>query len=77
MQPMQKNENDEEIVGVSDLDRWPIGLAAVRFLAVVGAAESTQSLEEVVLARRVMAAGQVEERPVGKATIVRIYGCPP
>jgi hypothetical protein len=57
MQPMQKNEDDEEIVGVSDLDRWPIGLAAVRFLAVVGAAESTHSLEEVCCLNRALKCG--------------------
>ncbi|OQE63141.1 hypothetical protein PENNAL_c0250G12113 [Penicillium nalgiovense] len=44
MRLMQKNGKDQGIVGVNDLERWPIDSAAVEFLSATETAESIRSL---------------------------------
>ncbi|OQE44082.1 hypothetical protein PENNAL_c0665G09717, partial [Penicillium nalgiovense] len=41
---MQKYDKDQGVVGVNDLERWPIDSAAVGFLSATETAESIKSL---------------------------------
>jgi hypothetical protein len=47
MRLMQKNGKDQGVVGVNDLERWPIDSAAVEFLTATETAESIKSLRNV------------------------------
>ncbi|KAJ5037859.1 hypothetical protein NUH16_011465 [Penicillium rubens] len=44
MRLMQKNGKDQGLVGVNDLERWPIDSAAVEILSATETAESIRSL---------------------------------
>jgi hypothetical protein len=44
---MQKCDKEASIIGVEDLERWPIESAAVGFLSVSGTAASLETLKEV------------------------------
>ncbi|KAJ6163795.1 hypothetical protein N7497_003774 [Penicillium chrysogenum] len=44
MRLMQKYDKDQGVVGVNDLERWPIDSAAVGFLSATETAESIKSL---------------------------------
>ncbi|OQD76765.1 hypothetical protein PENANT_c119G02384 [Penicillium antarcticum] len=46
MRLMQKYDKDEGVVGVTDLERWPIGSAAVDFLSATETAGSIDSLKK-------------------------------
>ena len=47
MQLMQKCDKAASIIGVEDLERWPIESAAVGFLSVSGTAASLETLKKV------------------------------
>lgn len=47
MELMQKYIKDNEMVGVDDLDRWPVDSAAFGFLSAISAATSIEALKEV------------------------------
>lgn len=47
MRLMQKNGKDQGVVGVNDLERWPIDSAAVEFLSATETAESIRLLRNV------------------------------
>ena len=47
MRLMQKNGKDQGLVGVNDLERWPIDSAAVEILSATETAESIRSLRNV------------------------------
>ena len=53
MRLIQKYDKDEGVVGVNDLERWPIGSAAVDFLSATEAAGSISSLRNVSFANNV------------------------
>jgi hypothetical protein len=44
---MQKYDKDQGVVGVNDLERWPIDSAAVGFLSATETAGSIKSLRDV------------------------------
>jgi hypothetical protein len=46
MRLMQKNGKNQGVVGVNDLERWPIDSAAVEFLSATETAESIESLDK-------------------------------
>ncbi|KAJ6105330.1 hypothetical protein N7523_010140 [Penicillium sp. IBT 18751x] len=74
MQLMQKCDKEASIIGVEDLERWPIESAAVGFLSVSGTAASLETLKKesliasrhrpardlVVLARVALLSTQIE-----------------
>ncbi|CAP99899.1 Pc22g26110 [Penicillium rubens Wisconsin 54-1255] len=47
MRLMQKNGKNQGVVGVNDLERWPIDSAAVEFLSATETAESIESLDKL------------------------------
>jgi hypothetical protein len=47
MRLMQKYDKDQGVVGVNDLERWPIDSAAVGFLSATETAGSIKSLRDV------------------------------
>jgi hypothetical protein len=47
MQLMQKCGKEASIIGVEDLERWPIESAAVGFLSASGTAASLETLKKV------------------------------
>ena len=47
MRLMQKCDKDEGVVGVNDLERWPIDSAAVGFLSATETAGTIKSLRDV------------------------------
>lgn len=53
MRLMQKYDKDEGVVGVTDLERWPIGSAAVDFLSATETAGSIDSLKKVSVSSNV------------------------
>lgn len=44
---MQKYEKRDGVVGVDDIERWPIGSDAVEFLSATTSAKSITELEQV------------------------------
>ena len=53
MRLMQKYDKDQGVVGVNDLERWPIDSAAVGFLSATETAGSIKSLRNVSSPRKV------------------------
>jgi hypothetical protein len=47
MQLMQKCDKEASVIGVEDLERWPIESAAVGFSSVSGTAASLETLKKV------------------------------
>jgi hypothetical protein len=44
---MQKYEKDKGIIGVDDLERWPVGSDAFEFLSATSSISSLKDLKEV------------------------------
>jgi hypothetical protein len=47
MEIMQKYVKDDGMVGIDDVERWPVDSDAFRFLSALSAATSIKSLKEV------------------------------
>jgi hypothetical protein len=47
MELMQKYEKDDGLVGVNDLNRWPVDSDAVGFLSAVSSGTSIKALKQV------------------------------
>jgi hypothetical protein len=60
MRLMQKYDKDQGVVGVNDLERWPIDSAAVGFLSATETAGSIKSLSNVSLSIKVSYSANIQ-----------------